>query len=179
MQPAGLVFRTRPWPVDDLRGKFIVTREVLEATSRVLMDYGQLEGFGHEGLVFWCGHRCEEVTAIVQVVAPATDHGPGHVSADRDAVGLAARAARGAGLGIVAQVHSHPGGDGRHSDGDDELILLPFEGMLSIVIPNFGASFSAIDQACVHQFQAGQWVLCRHDSVAKGFRTASALVDQR
>jgi len=34
-------------------------------------------------------------------------------------------------MGILCQVHSHPGSDTRHSDGDDELVLLPFEGMLS------------------------------------------------
>jgi len=50
------------------------------------------------------------------------------------------RAARRLGLAVMAQVHSHPGADTRHSDGDDELIVLPREGMFSLVIGRYGAS---------------------------------------
>jgi proteasome lid subunit RPN8/RPN11 len=70
-------------------------------------------------------------------------------------VAAAARTARAIGLGIVAQVHSHPGADVRHSDGDDDLVLMPFEGMFSIVISGYGEG--SLAAAGVHQFQDGRW----------------------
>ncbi len=72
----------------------------------------------------------------------------------------AARRARALGLGILAQVHSHPGDDTRHSDGDDELVVMPFEKMLSLVAPHYGRHLQSIDDFAVHQFQDRRWVLC-------------------
>ena len=95
------------------------------------------------------------------------------------AVGDAARAARHNGLGILCQVHSHPGDDARHSDGDDELVLLPFEGMLSIVVLNFGLQFDGLDIACIHQFQSGRWVLCSQESVRAHTTVISSRIDLR
>ncbi len=54
------------------------------------------------------------------------------------------RAARRLGLAVMAQVHSHPGADTRHSDGDDELIVLPREGMFSLVIGRYGEGFISV-----------------------------------
>jgi proteasome lid subunit RPN8/RPN11 len=87
--------------------------------------------------------------------------------------------ARQHGLGILCQVHSHPGKDTRHSDGDDGLVLLPFEGMLSVVVPDFGIGFKAVSQCGVHQFQKGRWVLCDPDSVARGVLIVPVEVDLR
>jgi hypothetical protein len=38
----------------------------------------------------------------------------------------------------VAQVHVHPGVRVHHSDTDDEHVLVPVPGFISIVLPNFG-----------------------------------------
>ena len=181
LPPAGEVYRTRPWPVDDLRGRFFVTQEVLAATRKILVQYGRpdADGRGHEGLVFWAGREAGPVTIFLQTVAPKTEHGAGFVRVDRAAVGEAARAARRQGLGILAQVHSHPGSDARHSDGDDELIVMPFANMLSIVVPQFGRALSALDQTVIHQFQDGVWVICRPASVATGITVLRADVDLR
>jgi proteasome lid subunit RPN8/RPN11 len=65
-------------------------------------------------------------------------------------------------LSIVAQVHSHPGSDTRHSDGDDDLVLMPFPGMFSLVVASYGAGSLLPGQgAGLHQFQDGRWVLIR------------------
>src|SRR5881396_4059505 len=69
------------------------------------------------------------------------------------------RAARRLGLAVMAQVHSHPGADTRHSDGDDELIVLPREGMFSLVIGRYGEGpADPRHGAGLHQFQDGHWV---------------------
>jgi hypothetical protein len=38
----------------------------------------------------------------------------------------------------VAQIHTHPGAFVRHSDTDDEHVLVPVAGFVSIVVPRFG-----------------------------------------
>ena len=98
---------------------------------------------------------------------PAAEHSPGRVMVSREEIGRTQRAARANKLGVLCQVHSHPGGDARHSDGDDELVLLPFEGMLSVVAPRFGVYFQALTGLCVNQYQDGAWVLCSPESVAR------------
>ena len=75
------------------------------------------------------------------------------------AVGAAARTARQRRLALLAQVHSHPGRDTRHSDGDDELVLMPYEGMFSIVAGRYGDDpLTPRGGAGIHQFQDETWV---------------------
>ena len=63
-------------------------------------------------------------------------------------------------LAVVAQVHSHPGSDTRHSDGDDKLILMPYEGMFSLVVANYGdGGLLTSEGASLHQYQDRRWVL--------------------
>jgi proteasome lid subunit RPN8/RPN11 len=177
------VYRTRPLPVGDLRGSFILAESIIPATRDALVSFalaGIHEG-GHEGMAFWAGLENRELhsTVILEVIVPDAEHSSGRVMASAEAVGRAARAARSHGLGILCQAHSHPGCDTRHSDGDDRLILLPFEGMLSIVVPEFGIHFAHLNEASVHQFQDGIWVLCSAASVAANIVIAPARMDLR
>lgn len=175
------VFRCRPLPSSELRGRFVLADGVLEATRRGLVSFAVagIHDGGHEGMVFWAGHRHGDWTCFLQALVPDAAHGPGSVMADRAAVGVAARVARAQGLGIVAQVHSHPGSDARHSDGDDDLVLMPFEGMLSVVVPDFGIELTSLAETCVHQFQDGRWVLCSAASVAQQIIVVSTYQDLR
>jgi hypothetical protein len=174
-------YRRRPLPVGQLRGRFVVAPGVVAETRRDLVSFALagIDDGGHEGMVFWAGHRDDGWTCFMQAIVPDAEHGPGHVSASRAAVGAAARAARSRQLGILAQVHSHPGDDARHSDGDDDLVLMPFEGMLSVVAPRFGLGFTGIEQVCVHQFQDGRWMLCTSASVSGGIVTLEPHLDLR
>jgi proteasome lid subunit RPN8/RPN11 len=175
------VYRRRPLPVGELRGSFLLAQSIIAATREALTSFalaGIRDG-GHEGMVFWAGREADGSACILQTVVPDADHSAQMVMASAEAVGSAAREARKNGLGIICQVHSHPGSDARHSDGDDDLVLLPFEGMLSIVVPGFGLHFNSLDEACVHQFQGAKWVLCTADSVATGIIVVPPCVDLR
>ena len=77
------------------------------------------------------------------------------------------------GLGILAQVHSHPGRDTRHSDGDDDLVVMPFENMLSLVAPYYGRAIRAITDFSVHQFQDRRWVFVHTRVGLIGFRNGA------
>ena len=175
------VYRMRRLPVGDLEGRFLVPRPLIDATRDVLVSFalaGIRDG-GHEGLVYWAGRELEETRVFLSVVVPNANHWAYRVMVSKYEVGRAARAARSKQLGILCQVHSHPGSDARHSDGDDDLVLLPFEGMLSIVAPRFGMDVCEIEDFTFHQYQRGQWVLCSPTSVAANVITVSAVMDLR
>ena len=148
-------YRSRPLPTGELRGAHRVANSLIGSSASVFRQYAEL---GHEGLVFWLGVRAGDATYYMSAAAPVTDHGPGRVLFDAHAFGNAAQRARGHGLCLLAQVHTHPGDEARHSDGDDDLIPLPFEGMLSLVAPRYGADLVSLDDLVVHQFQDGRWV---------------------
>jgi proteasome lid subunit RPN8/RPN11 len=152
----------------------VATREALVDTALAGIDEG-----GHEGLVLWAGRELNGVTVYTTAIIPTTQHSHQSVHVSREEVGAAGRAARLHRLGIIAQVHSHPGPDGRHSDGDDTLILMPFAGMLSIVAPHYGRNLREITDCAVHQFQDGQWVWCEPASVARHINLAPVSVDLR
>jgi proteasome lid subunit RPN8/RPN11 len=155
MQP---VHRLRPLPSGPARGKLLVAEGVLPSTTSILASFRGDNG-PHEGIAFWLGRTVGQNTYVMSALRPSADHGNGHVLVNEEGVGAAARKAREIGLGIVAQVHSHPGTDTRHSDGDDQLIVMPFEGMYSLVVANYGAGSLTIAEGLgVHQYQYGRWV---------------------
>lgn len=175
------VYRTKPLPRGEIRGRYVVSEPLIAATREALISFALagIDDGGHEGIAFWAGRETGDWTLLVQVIVPDAEHSEGRVMVGREAVGRAARVARRQGLGILCQVHSHPGGDARHSDGDDELVLLPFENMLSIVVPRFGQHFTNLAGACVHQFQDGRWVLCSPQSVAQDMIISPSVIDLR
>lgn len=174
-------YRLRPLPRGELRGRFLLAEPVLEATREALISFALagLEDGGHEGIVYWAGREMPDCTVFVQAVVPVAEHSPGRVMVSRAEIGRTQRSARQDKCGILCQVHSHPGSETRHSDGDDELVLLPFEGMLSIVAPRYGLGLHGVMDASVHQFQEGAWVLCSPESVSRGFAVVPTMRDLR
>jgi hypothetical protein len=155
------VYRTRPLPELRARGHLVVAESVVRLTGELLRQAGS-GAQPHEGLVWWLGRPADGDTIVASCHQPPCRSGPQFVTAGEAATGNAARAARAMRLGIVAQVHSHPGDDTRHSDGDDDLVLMPFPGMFSLVVADYGASSLLPEEgAGLHQFQDGRWVLVR------------------
>lgn len=159
-------YRENPLPAGPAVGRLVVTEPVMARTADLLRAAGG-DAPPREGLVFWFGRSVGTDTVVLACHSPACDSGSQHVMADEAAVGQASRAARARRLGLVAQVHSHPGTGTCHSDGDDILVLMPFEGMFSLVVANYGAGVASLrNGAGVHQFQAGRWVLVEQDEPA-------------
>jgi hypothetical protein len=175
------VYRLRPLPRGELRGLFLVAEPVLAMTREALVSFALagLDDGGHEGIVYWAGREATGCTVFMQAVVPEAEHSHGRVMVSAEEIGRMQRAARRDKCGILCQVHSHPGADTRHSDGDDDLVLLPFKGMLSIVAPRFGLGLYGVADVSVHQFQEGRWVLCSPDSVARGLIVVPTLRELR
>ena len=155
------VHRLKPLPEGPAVGRLVVSDAVGDRTLALLRAVGMLEP-PHEGMVWWLGRNIGTDTVVLACHAPRVRSGPQFVMADEAATGGASIAARARRLGVVAQVHSHPGADTRHSDGDDDLILMPYEGMFSVVVATYGAGHLLPELgAGIHQFQEGRWVLVR------------------
>jgi proteasome lid subunit RPN8/RPN11 len=152
------VIRTNAQPGRTALGRLVVSESVIAPTLAALQASSG-DGVQHEGLVLWLGLTEGESTYVMACAAPPKVSGPYRVHIDERAVGATARSARTYGLGVVAQVHSHPGSDTRHSDGDDLLVLMPYNGMFSLVVANYGCgSIDPRNGAGLHQFQEGRWV---------------------
>ncbi|MFC0028005.1 Mov34/MPN/PAD-1 family protein [Micromonospora chaiyaphumensis] len=159
------VHRRTPLPTGPASGRLLVAEHVL-APTRAALQASSGDHRSHEGLVFWIGRNVGADTLVIAVAAPPTKHHPGGVFVAEQAVASTSRAARAVGLGLVAQVHSHPGRDTRHSDGDDQLILMPYEGMFSLVVADYGqGSLLPAHGAGLHQYQHDRWVLVAGDAL--------------
>ena len=169
------VHRTRPLPRGPLRGRYRIAQGLIESTRRALQTFdeaGRHEG-GHEGICYWAGRESSGLTTLQTAIVPVAHHRRFGVFVSEATFADAARRARAMRLGILAQVHSHPGRDTRHSDGDDDLVVMPFENMLSLVAPCYGRSLDSIGDFSIHQFQDHRWVLCHPNSVLDSFRIVS------
>jgi len=153
------VLRKTYLPIRPPTGRLLVAESVAWRTRTALQGFWGPDG-PHEGLVFWLGRRISTDTVVLAAVVPDCEHDPQRVMASAGEIGRIARQARRSGLGIVAQVHTHGGTDTRHSDGDDILVLMPFEGMFSLVVGQYGqGGITPPSGLGLHQFQHGRWVL--------------------
>lgn len=166
-------------PRGALRGEFRITDAALAALERFLPTYRGADG-SHEGIAFLAGIELPALTLYTTALAPDADHGWGHVRCSEAQISAVTRAAHADGLGLLAQVHTHPSGGTGHSWGDDDMVLMPFEGMLSIVVPHYAAfGLQPLHSLGVHQFQEGRWTLCSAESVRAAFRINPSGVDLR
>jgi hypothetical protein len=160
-------------------GLFAISEPVIDAAERLLPTFRGIDG-DHEGILFLLGVERPSETLFLSVAAPDAEHDPGRVHVSREAVLGVAKAGRRLGMAVLAQIHSHPGSWTEHSLGDDSMVLMPFEGMLSIVVPHYGQfGLRPIDSLGVHQFQGGQWVRCEIASIRGGIRVVPASIDLR
>lgn len=151
-------YRLRPLPSGPARGRLIVSQTVVNDTMLALRSFRGADG-PHEGIAFWGGRSVGTDAVITIAVVPQAQHTWGSVRVGERAVAAAARALRPFGAGLLAQVHSHPGGGTHHSDGDDDLVLMPFEGMFSLVVAHYATERFEPSAVGVHQYQDGRWTL--------------------
>jgi proteasome lid subunit RPN8/RPN11 len=170
------VFRTKPLRILPATGLLVVNENVISHTQYALRAFGDGIEERHEGLVFWAGKNIGTSSYVLAAIVPECEHEPFRVVANPSQMGDAARAARKLGLGLISQVHSHPGSDTRHSDGDDELVFLPYEGMFSLVVGNYGdGSLNPNEGAGLHQYQNGEWV--QVENAGGVFRIIPSLIE--
>lgn len=147
-----------------------VTAAVLAQTLRSLQSFGDSEG-PHEGIVYWAGRTTPDEWVITTVILPeaVTTWGSFRTSAAANARVVALLAT--ADLVLLAQVHSHPGRVVDHSGGDDADALMPYEDMLSLIVPHYGRTVLwPLDQCGVHRFEHGRFRRLTTKEVGATFR---------
>ena len=160
--------------VSPARLQLKIPSKAIEHTIRVLREYQAIED-GHEGFVYWCGVRAPGIATVCLVIAPklASEFAGVHVSAASNArvIEMMSRNA----MVELAQVHSHPKDWVDHSSGDDRLAPFKVEGLLSIVVPNFGIDGMTPLRTCgFHLFERGGFRRCsnywirRHVAIRTG-----------
>ncbi len=151
------VYRITELPVSSNIGHIIVSEAIAKQARITLQRFSGPDG-RHEGLIYWLGRRIGNDSLVLSSVVPDCEHSPQRVMTSEKIIGKTMKLARKLGLAIIAQVHSHPGADTRHSEGDDKLVLMPFNGMFSLVIGNYGmGGITPNNGLGLHQFQNSQW----------------------
>jgi len=147
--------------------------------ERWLPTYRSAQG-DHEGIALLCGVELPQITIFTTAIFPAADTRPGYVRCSEEQFATASAAARARELGVLAQVHTHPGNIALHSLGDDDMVRPRYNGMLSIVVPYNGRhGIRPLDSVGVHQFQEGEWILAERASVRSGLLVIPATIDLR
>ncbi len=165
--------------VAPLRGRFGILEDVVLALERLLPTYRGPDG-SHEGIALLCGLEVPQLTLFTTAIFPEANHREAYVRCSEGQFAAASAVAREAGLGVLAQVHGHPGQCAVHSPGDDDMVRPRFEGMLSIVVPLYGRhGLRPLHGLGVHQLQGGVWVLADRESVRQNLRVVPTAVDLR
>jgi hypothetical protein len=160
-------------PKDELH--YYVFCEVMEFTTKVLKEYGAGRPAA-EGVVYWAGRRDGNHLHICAAVAPAVQASrygfqTGYKT-NGDFVGFLSDND----LQYISQVHSHPSSWVDHSEVDDRETAFRREGLLSIVVPNFGRTgIFPLNQCGVHLYTGerfrrvtDKYLRSRFHSVDKG-----------
>ncbi len=153
-----------PWPLFASKStrvqypdRILLSNSLLDNTVRCLRSFGAEEEC-HEGIVYWAGVEAGSQWWLLACIKPdaVTTWGSYRTTAATNAKAILA--ARHFDLHLLAQVHSHPGKWVNHSQGDEQGAFMPFEGFLSIVVPNYGLhdAFS-LDQCGIHRFERGRF----------------------
>jgi hypothetical protein len=170
---------THRLPSRPLRGETLIGAGAISEAERLLASYRDPLG-DHEGIVFLLGRQLGELTVLTSALAPRAETTSGSVRCSPEQMDEAIRAARRAGLGILCQLHSHPADWTEHSLGDDSMVFMPFDGMISLVAPWYGkVGLRPLANLGVHQFQDGRWIRAERASIAEGLRIVPDGIDLR
>ncbi len=109
-----------------------------------------------ERIVYWAGVKRPDVWVATTVVRPDAVMTRGSFETSAAANAAVVAYLSDAGLSLVGQIHSHPGGFVDHSGGDDDDAFMPTENAISIVVPNYGREgMLPLDRCGVHRYEAG------------------------
>ena len=150
--------------------RYLISSKVIKDTERVLHDYAN-KNPSNEGLVYWAGTVSNNTIKVTTVIAPNTESDFGRVSTSHKDNFHVVNELSKLKLVEVAQVHSHSGYFVEHSDGDDKWAAFKFEGLLSLVVPNYSKDgMLPLEKCGAHRYENGEFARLSKEYVKKHFR---------
>lgn len=149
--------------------KVCIAEDLVVRTVKALQTFGRT---GCEGLVLWMGSVSGSEARVADAWVPPqtpirSDSGIGYM-VSKETLTEISRECRRSGLGLVAQVHSHPR-RAYHSDADDRYAVVTTNGGFSLVVPNFGNSPARISAWAVYRLNGQDWIELTAREVASTF----------
>jgi hypothetical protein len=149
--------------------KYVIPSQAIGETESILREYGKKYD-PNEGLVYWGGNKDANLVTVHAVIAPKTESSYGRVSTSHRANFDFVEYLNSYNLIQIAQVHSHPTSWVDHSNGDDEWAAFKIEGLLSIVVPEYGSKGMLPLTTCgVHLYTQGCFVRLSKKYISKHF----------
>jgi len=145
---------------------YLIEQDVISFTEKILKEYGNKEP-SHEGFVYWAGRKKENEILINSAVAPQAESDPYHITVPHEGTYDFVKVLSANNIVQIAQVHTHPDSRVAHSPGDN-LAGFRLNGLLSIVVPNYGLRGIQLFDTCgVHRYNKGKFLrlstkYCRH-----------------
>jgi hypothetical protein len=166
----------RQTPKDKLT--YQVHWRIVDFTVKILQEYG-LPPVQAEGVVYWAGTIYSNVFNITTAFAPAVVTYRYGFMTNHFSNGLFAEFICDNDLIYIAQVHSHPGKWVDHSGIDDRETAFRSEGLLSIVVPNYGRTGMLPLRCCgVHRYQNSNFVRLSDAYINKHFTSITIPVEK-
>lgn len=110
---------------------------------------------------------------------PAADLHPTYFEVSSEAMSQAGQHFREFGMVRLAQVHTHPGRDVRHSSWDDKMAYAQHDGAVSIVVPYHAAHRPELRECGVQIRQTIGWIRLKETRISDYIRIVPGFLDYR
>ena len=158
---------------------FIVLNSVITHTCALLKSFAEKDMM-HEGIVYWVGYETANLKVVTTCITPNAITTVGSFDTDEVANADVIRELSQWKSVLLAQVHSHPGRIVDHSDGDNERAFMPFNGFLSVVVPNYAArGMLPLTVNGFHLYHGGHFFRLSDRVVSKVISIVPNFVDMR
>lgn len=140
----------------------LVSRSILRATLEAMQPAGRDR---RESVALWLGEPRSDAVRIARVHVPAQHATGDSFQIPRESVAALLDLVNRTGLGVAAQVHTHPK-EAFHSLADDHWAIVRHQGAISIVLPNFALKTEVgtfwKDAVLFQLSAANEWSLVPH-----------------
>jgi hypothetical protein len=128
-----------------------------ELIWQALLDEFRSPRAAVERVAYIDGVACGALKVATTLTLPAAAMHPTYFTVSGDAMSQAGKHFRRYGMERLAQVHTHPGRDVRHSPFDDENAYSQMDGAISIVLPHHSRGRPELKECGVYLRDAAGW----------------------
>jgi hypothetical protein len=154
----------------------IVLSELIWET---LLDELRWPRSGVERVAYIDGVACDDLKIATTVTLPDAAMHPTHFTVSGNGMSEAGQHFRPYGMERLAQVHTHPGRDVRHSPFDDENAYSQMDGAISIVLPHHARRRPELYECGVHVRDDTGWRRLDVREINDAIRILPGLLDFR